>query len=148
MASFRLAFFRLFMLEFRLFVWRVSLFRLFAWRYFVFSHGVISSFRLFAWRLFVFSRGVISGRKDEKTKWHNPATIHASCQYLGKIVEIVWIEFYRWLSKFVEKYNVSLRKLLPEGISVPEFYGDLIYRIRKNVWKSNFSNQSRKLINR
>ena len=75
MASFRVAFFRLFVLEFRLFVWRVSLFRLFAWRYFVFSHGVISSFRLFARRLFVFSRGVISGRKDEKTKWHKPATI-------------------------------------------------------------------------
>ena len=50
-----MAFFRLFVLEFQLFMWRLSLFRLFAWRYFVFSHGVISSFRLFAWRLFVFS---------------------------------------------------------------------------------------------
>ena len=78
MASFLEAFFRLFVLEFRLFVWRVSLFRLFTWRYFVFSHGVILPFRLFAWRLFFFSffsRGVISGRKDEKTKWHIPATI-------------------------------------------------------------------------
>ena len=65
----------------------------FAWRFFffsyslffVFSRGVISSFRFFflAWRYFVFLRGVISlsffggisGRQDEKTKWHKPATI-------------------------------------------------------------------------
>ena len=46
MASFRVALFRLFLLELRLFVWRISLFRLFAWRYFVFSpfsRGVFSS---------------------------------------------------------------------------------------------------------
>ena len=35
-----------------------------------------------------------------------------------------------------------------EGISEPEFYGDLVYRIRKTVGKSNFSEQFRKLINR
>ena len=44
--------------------------------------------------------------------------------------------------------NVSLRKLLQQGISEPEFYGDLVYRIRKIVGKSNFSEQFRKLINR
>ena len=34
------------------------------------------------------------------------------------------------------------------GISEPEFYGDLVYRLRKIVGKSNFSEQFRKLINR
>ena len=34
------------------------------------------------------------------------------------------------------------------GISEPEFYGDLVYRFRKIVGKSNFSEQFRKLINR
>ena len=48
----------------------------------------------------------------------------------------------------MEKYNVSLRKLLQQGISEPEFYGDLLYRIRKIVGKSNFAEQFRKLINR
>ena len=67
-----MAFFHLFVLEFRLFVWRVSLCHLFAWRYFVFSQGVISSFRVaffrfFAWRYF--------GAKRRKTKWLKPATI-------------------------------------------------------------------------
>ena len=35
-------------------------------------------------------------------------------------------KFYRWRSKLVEKYNVSLRKLLQQGISEAEFYGDLV----------------------
>ena len=34
-------------------------------------------------------------------------------------------KFYRRQSGLVEKYNVSLRKLLQQGISEPEFYGDL-----------------------
>ena len=57
-------------------------------------------------------------------------------------------KFYRRYCGLVEKYNVSLRKLLQHGISEPEFYGDLVYRIRKIVGKLNFSEQFRKLINR
>ena len=36
---------------------------------------------------------------------------------------------------------------LGEGISEPEFYGDLVYRFRKVVGKSYFWEQFRKLIN-
>ena len=43
---------------------------------------------------------------------------------------------------------LGLRKLLQQGISDPEFYGDLLYRIRNIVRKSNFSGQFRNLINR
>ena len=57
-------------------------------------------------------------------------------------------KFYRRHSGLVEKYNVSLRKLLQQGISEPEFYGDFVYRIRKIVGKSNFSEQFRKRIKR
>ena len=45
-------------------------------------------------------------------------------------------KFYRRHSELVEKYNVSLRKLLHQGISEPEFYGDLVYRIRKKMWRN------------
>ena len=38
---------------------------------------------------------------------------------------------YRRNSGLVEKYNVSLKKLLQQGISEPEFYGDLVYRLKK-----------------
>ena len=41
-----------------------------------------------------------------------------------------------------------LSLLLQQGISEPEFYGDLVYRFRKFVCKSNFSEQFRKLTNR
>ena len=57
--------------------------------------------------------------------------------------------FYRRHSALLEKYSVSLKTLLQQGISEPEFYGDLVYRFRKkNVGKSNFSEQFTKLINR
>ena len=56
-------------------------------------------------------------------------------------------KFYRRHSGLVEKYNVSSRKLLQQGISEPEFYRNLVYRIRKIVGKSNFAEQFRKLSN-
>ena len=40
-------------------------------------------------------------------------------------------KFCRRHSELVEKYNLSLRKLLQQSISEPEFYGDLVYRIGK-----------------
>ena len=48
-------------------------------------------------------------------------------------------KFYRRHSALLEKYSVSLKTLLQQGISEPEFYGDLVYRFRKIVGKSNFS---------
>ena len=57
-------------------------------------------------------------------------------------------KFYRRHSALLEKYSVSLKTLLQQGISEPEFYGDVVYRFRKTVGKSNFSEQFRKLINR
>ena len=59
-------------------------------------------------------------------------------------------KFYRrhTCSALLEKYSVSLKTLLQQGISEPEFYSDLVYRFRKIVGKSNFSEQFRKLINR
>ena len=57
-------------------------------------------------------------------------------------------KFYRRHSAWVEKYNVSLKTLLQQGIAEPEFYGDLVYSFKKNVGKSNFSEQFRKLIDR
>ena len=57
-------------------------------------------------------------------------------------------KFYCRHSALLEKYSVSLKTLLQQGISEPEFYGDLVYRCRKIVGKSKFSEQFRKLINR
>ena len=47
-------------------------------------------------------------------------------------------KFYRRHSGLVVIYNVSLKKLLQQGISGPEFYDDLVYRFREYVGKSIF----------
>ena len=52
-----------------------------------------------------------------------------------------FLKFYRRHSALLEKYSVSLKTLLQQGMSEPEFYGDLVYRFRKIVGKSNFSEQ-------
>ena len=39
----------------------------------------------------------------------------------------------------MSKYNVGLKTLLPEGLSEPEFYGDLVYKFRKIFGKNYFS---------
>ena len=46
------------------------------------------------------------------------------------------------------KCCVSLKTLLQQGISEPEFYDDLVYRFRKVVGKSNFSEKFRQLTSR
>ena len=36
------------------------------------------------------------------------------------------------------KYNVGFKKLLLQGLSEPEFYGDLVYKLRKIIGKNDF----------
>ena len=38
----------------------------------------------------------------------------------------------------MSKYNVGLKTLLLQGLSEPEFYGDLVYKFRKIIGKSDF----------
>ena len=45
----------------------------------------------------------------------------------------VFSKFYRRHSALVENYSFSLKTLLQQGISEPEFYSDLVYRFRKIV---------------
>ena len=57
-----------------------------------------------------------------------------------KLRKAFW-KFYRRHSALLEKYSVTEKTLLQQGISEPDFYGDLVYRFRKLVGKSNFSEQ-------
>ena len=47
-------------------------------------------------------------------------------------------EFYRRHFDIVSKYNVGLKTLLLQGLSEPEFYGDLVYKFRKIIGKNDF----------
>ena len=44
-------------------------------------------------------------------------------------------------SLLVSKFQVGLNSLLRQGLSEPEFYGDLEYKLKKIVGSSNFSPQ-------
>ena len=47
-------------------------------------------------------------------------------------------KFYRWHVELIETYRVSLKKLLQQDISYPEFYGDLVYKFKKIIRNPNF----------
>ena len=56
-------------------------------------------------------------------------------------------KFYRRHYELVSKFNVGLKTLLHEGLSEPEFYGNLVHKLKKkNVGKADFSDQFRKNI--
>ena len=57
-------------------------------------------------------------------------------------------KFYRRHFGLIEKYHVSLKKLMQQGICNPEFYGDLVYKFKKIVGNPNFSNILKRIVNR
>ena len=38
----------------------------------------------------------------------------------------------------MSRYNVGMKTFLPQGLSEPEFYGDLVYKFRKIIGKNVF----------
>ena len=55
-------------------------------------------------------------------------------------------KFYRRHYELVSKFNVGLQTLLHQGLSEPEFYGDLVYKFKKIVGRVDFCDQFRKII--
>ena len=55
-------------------------------------------------------------------------------------------KFYRQHFDIVSKYNVGLKTLLLEGLSKPEFYGDLVFKFRKIIGKNDFPYHFKKII--
>ena len=55
-------------------------------------------------------------------------------------------KFYRRHFDIVSKYNVRLKTLLLQGLSEPEFYGDLVYKFRKIIGKNDFPYHFKKII--
>ena len=46
----------------------------------------------------------------------------------------------------MSKYNVTLRTLLLQVLSEPEFYWDLVYKFRKRIGKNDFPFHFKKII--
>ena len=47
-------------------------------------------------------------------------------------------KFYLRHFELIEKYQVSLKKLMQQGICIQEFYGDLVYKFKKIIGNPNF----------
>ena len=60
----------------------------------------------------------------------------------------VFAKFYRRHYELISKFNVGLKSLLHQGLSEPEFYGDLVYKFKKIRGMTDFSDQFRKIIMR
>ena len=50
--------------------------------------------------------------------------------------------------ELIEKYHVSLKKLMQQGICNPELYGDLVYKFKKINGNPNFSYLFKRIVNR
>ena len=55
-------------------------------------------------------------------------------------------KFYRRYYDLISKFQVGLKSLLRQGLSEPDFYGDLVYKLKKIAGSNNFSVQFIKII--
>ena len=55
-------------------------------------------------------------------------------------------KFYRRYYGLISKFQFGLKSLLRQGLSESEFYGDLVYKLKKIVGSNNFSAQFIKII--
>ena len=55
-------------------------------------------------------------------------------------------KLYRRPYELISKFNVRLKSLLHQGLSEPTFYGDLVYKLKKIMGRTDFSDQFGKII--
>ena len=55
-------------------------------------------------------------------------------------------KFYRRYYDLISKFKVGLKSLLRQELSEPDFYGDLVYKLKKIIDSNNFSAQFIKII--
>ena len=55
-------------------------------------------------------------------------------------------KFYRRYFDLISKFQVGLKSLLRQGLLEPDFYGDLVYKLKKIFGSNNFSAQFIKII--
>ena len=60
----------------------------------------------------------------------------------------IFSKFYRRHYELISKFNVVLKSRLHQGLSEPEFYGDLVYKFKNIRGMTDFSDQLRKVIMR
>ena len=71
------------------------------------------------------------------------ATSDDMSEYGYNLVQLMQCES---IEAFISKFQIGLKCLLHQGLWEPEFYGDLVYKLKKIVGSNNFSAQFIKII--
>ena len=66
--------------------------------------------------------------------------------YLYHKLRKTFSKFNRRYCDLISKFQIGLKSLLCQGLSEPEFYGDLVYKLKKIVGSNNCSAQFIKII--
>ena len=66
--------------------------------------------------------------------------------YLFHKLRKTFSKYYRRYYDLISKFQVGLKSLLRQGLSEPDFYGDLVYKLKKIVGSYKFSAQFIKII--
>ena len=101
------------------------------------------SYEVYISQLIRFAR-VCSHADDFNTrnKWLT-AKLLKQCYRYHKLRK-AFSKFYRRHYELISKFNVGLKSLLHQGLSEPEFYGDLVYKFKKNRGMTDFSDRYKK----
>ena len=63
-----------------------------------------------------------------------------------KLLRKAFSKFYRRNYKLISKFSIGLKSLLNQGLSEPEFYRDLVYKLKRIIGRTDFSDQFRQII--
>ena len=64
----------------------------------------------------------------------------------GPCVKKAFRRFQNFIGGILTKYKFELKTLLLQGLSEPEFYGNLVYKFRKIIGKNDFRYHFKKII--
>ena len=68
--------------------------------------------------------------------------------YRYHLLRKTFSKVYRIYYDLISKFQVGFKSLLRQGLSEPEFYGDVVYKLKKIIGSNNFSAQFIKIISR
>ena len=89
----------------------------------------------------------MSSHVDDSNTRHKVLTAKLLRQgYRYHKIRKAFSKFYRRHFDRVSKYNVGLKTLLLQGLSGPEFYGNLVYKFRKIIGRHDFPKHFKMII--
>ena len=76
---------------------------------------------------------------NTRNKWLTQKLLNEGYRYRN-----TFSKFYRRYYDLISKFQVGLKSLLHQRLSEPDFYGDLVYKLKKIVGSNNFQRNSLK----